>query len=332
MSQPLVSFIIPVHNGESTVARCLNSIFRQDVELEAIVIDDGSDDDTLAVLESIVDFRLKVLKREQGGAASARNAGVRFAQGRYIAFVDCDDWIDNEVYRVAAHVLAAEETDLLLFDSSKVFPDGSREDLGNGYAVAFGDERLQGLDIRRCAARLRKMPAAPWDKIIRREFALAHPFPEGRLVEDLDWSMRIFVDAQSIRYLPVNAYSYRQSTDSTSAQREAGLISDYLWFFDGWIGFEGDKATEDMVCRFLTTQMFVFLGIFGQAEPQVRKQFMVRVMRLFSTVSRKANPLRREEKFAFALARILGVPITSKLLALALGTRTRSEQNRKSVN
>ncbi|WP_455138440.1 glycosyltransferase family 2 protein [Thermophilibacter sp.] len=332
MSQPLVSFIVPVHNGENTVVRCLNSIFSQDVELEVIVIDDGSDDNTLAVLESIVDFRLKVLKREQGGAASARNAGVRSAQGRYIAFVDCDDWVDDGAYRDAAHVLAAEETDLFLLDSSKVFPDGSREDLGNGYAAAFGDERLQGSDIRRCAARLRKMPAAPWDKIIRREFALAHPFPEGRLVEDLDWSMRILVDAQSIKYLPVNAYSYRQSTDSTSAQREAGLISDYLWFFDGWIGFEGDEATEGMVRRFLTTQMFVFLGIFGQAEPRVRKQFMTRVKLLFSTVSGKASPLRREEKLAFALARILGVSVTSKLLASALDVRTKSEQDGKSVN
>lgn len=331
MSQPLVSFIIPVHNGEGTVAKCLESIFRQDVELEAIVVDDGSNDGTSAALEDIGDPRLRVLKKRQGGAASARNAGVRCALGRYIAFVDCDDWVEEGAYREAVHSLASEETDLFLLDSSKVFPDGSREDLGNGYAAAFGFERLQGSDVRRRAARLRKMPAAPWDKIIRREFAVAHPFPEGRLVEDLDWTMRLFIDAQSVRHLPVDAYAYFQSAASTSTQRGAKLISDYLWFFEGWIGFEGDEASGAMVRRFLTSQLFVFLGIFGQAEPQVRSQMMGRVNQLYSSMRKSTDPLRKEEKAALALARVLGVPATSKLLATALSVRTKIEQNGNSV-
>lgn len=332
MKQPLISFIIPVHNGERTVARCLESIFLQDVELEAIVVDDGSNDGTSAVLEGVRDSRLKVLKKRQGGAASARNMGIRSALGRYIAFVDCDDWVEEGTYRKVAHVLASEETDLFLFDSSKVFPNGSREDLGNGYAAVFGYDKLQGSDIRHCAARLHKMPAAPWDKIIRKEFAVAHPFPEGRFVEDLDWSMRLFLDTQSLQYLPVGMYAYYQSAASTSTQRGVDLISDYLWFFENWTRFEGDEASKAMVRRFLTTQLFVFLGIFGQAESQMRKQFMGRVELLFSSVREKAVPLRREERVAFALADVLGAPATSKLLAIALNARTRSEQDRKSVN
>lgn len=329
MRQPLVSFIVPVHNGERTIKRCIESILCQKIELEVVVVDDGSDDGTSSVLASFNNPRLKVVKTNNEGAASARNRGVLLAQGRYVAFVDSDDWLCGGAYCEIARLMASEDVDLYLVDSSKVFPDGSRQGLGNGYAAAFGQKRMTGSEIRRHAPRLLKMPAAPWDKLIRREFAGTHPFPEGRFVEDLDWAMRLFIDVQSARYLPVETYSYSQSNCSVSSQRGARFLADYLWFFDQWAEFEGDEVTNIMVRRFLTTQMFVFLGVFGQAERQVKNSLMRDVDRIFFQIEKEAIPFRREERAAFMLAKALGVRTTSKMLAMALSMRTNREQTRR---
>lgn len=329
MGQPLLSFIIPVHNGEGTIAKCLDSTFCLGFDFEVLVIDDGSDDNTVSVLQNIEDPHLKIIRKAKGGAASARNYGIRLAEGRYVAFLDSDDWIRRDAYCEIGREIAREETDIILVNASKVFPNGIRKDLGNGYQTAFGQNRIYGSDIRQRASRLRKMPAAPWDKIIRREFAAMHPFPEGRFVEDLDWTMRLFADAQSVRYLAVDAYAYCQSESSTSRQRGARFLSDYLWFFDQWVGFEGDQASKAMVNRFLTTQMYVFLGIYGQAEADVSNQLIEDVERLFAAIYEISIPLRYEEKIAFVIAKKLGVRFTSKLLATALSLRTKIEQSRR---
>lgn len=92
MMSPKVSIVIPCYNAEKYIARCLNSVFAQTFEdFEAIVVDDGSSDSSLEVLSGFKDTRLKVVGKINGGASSARNAGLDIARGEWIAFVDIDD-------------------------------------------------------------------------------------------------------------------------------------------------------------------------------------------------------------------------------------------------
>lgn len=93
-----LSIIIPVYNGEDTIEKCLNSILGQiSNESEVIIVDDGSTDKTNSICSKIVceDSRIKLLKQDNKGVSSARNAGIEFASGKYIMFVDCDDIIEN---------------------------------------------------------------------------------------------------------------------------------------------------------------------------------------------------------------------------------------------
>jgi glycosyltransferase involved in cell wall biosynthesis len=108
--QPLVSVVIPTRNRASLLARAVSSVLGQSWRnLELIVVDDGSTDDTAAVLASFSDPRLRVLRREGGSsAAAARNAGIALARGDYLAFNDDDDiWLPHKLEKQVGALIAA---------------------------------------------------------------------------------------------------------------------------------------------------------------------------------------------------------------------------------
>ncbi len=98
---PKVSVIVPVYNAEKYLAECVHSILNQTLtDLELILVDDGSADASPALCDGFArrDGRVRVIHKPNGRAASARNAGLRIAQGAYVGFVDADDWIEPEMY------------------------------------------------------------------------------------------------------------------------------------------------------------------------------------------------------------------------------------------
>lgn len=93
----MISVIIPAYNAAGTIRRCIQSVLEQTyTEWEMIIVDDGSKDDTLGICQSYDDSRIRVLHKENGGVSSARNMGLKFAQGDYIAFIDSDDFIETD--------------------------------------------------------------------------------------------------------------------------------------------------------------------------------------------------------------------------------------------
>lgn len=97
----LITIIVPVYNTEKYVERCLKSIVLQTYKnLEIIVVNDGSLDNSLKICEKIakVDERIKVFSKENGGLSSARNFGLKQATGKYIGFIDSDDYIEKSMY------------------------------------------------------------------------------------------------------------------------------------------------------------------------------------------------------------------------------------------
>lgn len=145
-AQPLVSAVMPAYNASRTVVDAVNSILTQTVEdLEVIVVDDGSKDDTADVVRSIDDPRVSLIVKRNEGVASARNAGLRAARGRYVAFLDSDDlWLPSKLKR---------QLDLLEGDAGV-------------YAVQSGavlvDDALKPLRVLRC----RPWKNALWDVLM----------------------------------------------------------------------------------------------------------------------------------------------------------------------
>lgn len=98
---PQISVIVPIYNAEKYLTECIDSILAQTLhDIEIILVDDGATDSSPAICDAYAakESRIKVIHKNNGRAASARNAGLRIAQGEYIAFVDSDDWIAPDMY------------------------------------------------------------------------------------------------------------------------------------------------------------------------------------------------------------------------------------------
>ncbi len=114
-----VSIIIPAYNVENYIERCLNSARTQTLkEIEIIVVNDGSTDGSTQIIEKIskIDNRVLVIYKENGGVSSARNAGLKVAQGEYIQYLDGDDWLEKDGCEVAYYFAMKYSLDIVVLD------------------------------------------------------------------------------------------------------------------------------------------------------------------------------------------------------------------------
>jgi len=113
---PKISVIIPVYNTEKYLKKCLDSVIHQTMrDLEIICVDDGSTDSCPAILDTYAkkDCRVRVIHKENGGLVSARKTGIAVASGRYIGYVDSDDWIEPDMYEKLFQIIEKEQVELV---------------------------------------------------------------------------------------------------------------------------------------------------------------------------------------------------------------------------
>lgn len=124
----LLSVIIPVYNVEKTLERCINSVINQTyTNLEIILVNDGSTDNSLQICEKFKykDPRIKIVNKENGGLSSARNAGLDIMTGKYVAFLDSDDYIDESMYEDLLSCIDKYDVDTALCSTQRVLSDGT---------------------------------------------------------------------------------------------------------------------------------------------------------------------------------------------------------------
>ncbi len=125
---PLISIIVPIYNGEKYLRRCIDSVLAQSwVDFELILINDGSCDKSLSVCEeyAVRDNRIKVIDQLNAGVSVARNTGIEAAEGRYICFVDCDDWVDTNYLELLYENLTNADAELAVTGYREVNEEGS---------------------------------------------------------------------------------------------------------------------------------------------------------------------------------------------------------------
>lgn len=119
MKTPEISIIVPVYQVEKYLPRCLNSILMQTfADFELILVDDGSTDNSGVICDIYAekDKRIRVFHQQNTGVSSARNVGIDVAQGKYIGFVDADDWVDTEMLKELHDVINNNKCEMIIFD------------------------------------------------------------------------------------------------------------------------------------------------------------------------------------------------------------------------
>lgn len=207
--KPKISVIVPVYNTELYIDDCLNSIIGQSFsDLEIIVVNDGSTDKSLELIEAFArkDKRIKVLNQENKGGAAARNAGVKAAVGEYIAFVDSDDTIHPDTYKISYEKAKETNADILMFGETKF--TSPNETYYDGF---------KALTIP-CSIFL-------WNKLYKHTFLLEHNFkiPENiKCYHDETFNSIVFPKAKSITCIKNKFYHYRKKR-SGSIQTSSNL-------------------------------------------------------------------------------------------------------------
>ena len=113
----LVSIIVPMYNNEKYIKECLDTLINQTYNnIEIIIIDDGSKDDSYKVATKIKDKRIKLIKQENKGANAARRKGIELATGDYCLFVDSDDWIDKNTIEELVTLIEDKNYEVIRFN------------------------------------------------------------------------------------------------------------------------------------------------------------------------------------------------------------------------
>ncbi len=207
-----ISVIVPVFNVASYIAKCIESLQTQTfTDMEIILVDDGSTDESGKICDNFSkkDSRIIVIHKENGGLSSARNAGIDIARGKYLGFVDGDDWVAKDMYKELYHLAEAENAQIV---SCKCQGVNSNEDIENveeihTFTVLKYKDALKKFFLR-------EITESVCNKLFLRELFSSLRFPVGEINEDTVVVVNLLMKSQKTILSERKLYFYRKREGS----------------------------------------------------------------------------------------------------------------------
>lgn len=214
---PLISVIVPIFNAQQYMEKCIDSILKQTYEkLEIILVDDGSTDSSLSICQEYAqkDDRIIVISKSNGGVSSARNVGINIAKGKYIAFVDSDDWIEHSSFEFLLNTSKEFNADVVIHPM--IFESPNRQFTSNVSEEIITFDKVEAI----CEVLLeRKFGGHFPNKFFKRELFPQNIFDEEvHVYEDLLAIVNIFMRCNKVIYINKYFYHYRMNNESAMHQ------------------------------------------------------------------------------------------------------------------
>lgn len=209
---PKISVIIPVYNAELYLKRCIDSILNQSFKsFEIIAIDDGSKDSSFKILSEYQQFspNIRILSRENKGAAYTRNEGIKLAKGEFIMFIDSDDYINPDYLQVFYDEISRGMDDAVIGGLQRVNQDGKQL-----FSIQLGKDKWS-----------KYRSISPCARIYRKKFIVDNElsFPDIPLAEDLLFSLTVYTKSKNIRTIPYCGYNWFYNENSASNTLNKGF-------------------------------------------------------------------------------------------------------------
>ncbi len=280
MNIPIFSIIIPIYKVENYLDKCVQSIINQTYKnIEIILVDDGSPDNCPAMCDEYAkkDTRIKVIHKENGGLSDARNAGIAAATGKYIIFVDSDDYIEIDT-------------------CERLLPFAKDYDIIAGCGITEGAPKklTQKPDLEVCytgksylktALERSSMPMAAWLYIYRRDFLEENKldFKYGTTHEDEQFTPRAFLLAKKVINSGVNFYHYiiRENSITTNKNLSKNILDLYetcLELENIYSGIDDERLKKLLKNSLVTKYLSLFQDGRGYqyGKEYIKKQFVRR--------------------------------------------------------
>lgn len=251
---PKLSVVVPIYNVEQYIGQMIESLQAQTLEdLEIILVDDGSPDNSGRICDDYAakDARIKVIHKPNGGVGAARNDGLDAATGEWIVFCDSDDWVELDAFQRLVEAGEAAGADVVFGDANLVYGDHvQKAQFYKDEFVTSDRERIDQLiaaDFSRtyCFAPPEGGPAfgygGPWNKLVRRQLMIDNGIRFDLRVkgifDDILYTAYIFAVAQTVAYVHVPVYNYRQLGSSITHSYKANLLEINEAIFVAWQEF-----------------------------------------------------------------------------------------------
>ena len=213
---PELSVIVPIYRAEKYLRKCVDSILNQPyTDFELLLIDDGSPDQCGAICDAYAgqDKRIKVIHKRNGGVSDARNTGLDHAEGKYISFIDPDDWIAPDMFQSAIAFCENEKTDIVCFEVCEMKNGRQRKQV----KYRFANDQV--LTVRDALEKILTdvIDNSPCNKVYKKEVWNNVRFPAGRRFEDVATIYRTFYNADRIGYIKKYFYYYVKHEGSAIA-------------------------------------------------------------------------------------------------------------------
>jgi len=216
-----ITVIVPVYNIIDCLERCVNSILAQThEELEIILVDDGSTDGTAALCDLLEkkDIRIRTFHKQNGGSSSARNMGLKYATGDFIGFVDSDDYIEPDMYKLLADAVTRTGSKMAQISRDEINEDGSRRE---DVCIPPKEELLISARDMMRELLMHRGDCSFCTRICAAELFAGRRFPEGELNEDFKLLIDMLGDVDHFPILPKQCYHvyYRMNSNSRRSDK-----------------------------------------------------------------------------------------------------------------
>ena len=277
MKEPLVSVIVPVYKvPEKFLKKCIESLIGQTLEnIEILLVDDGSPDDCGKICDEYANKNenIKVIHKENGGLSAARNTGCENAHGKWMMFVDGDDWVESDMCNLMYNAGEKNNVDLVLSGLMKDYGKTSTE-----YKIRLEDGKVyQGKECKWLQQQLlvyNANVAFAYAKLIRRsvvvDYQIYHDEVLKQGAEALEFNLRLFEKVNSATFVKEPLYHYMYNDNSISASHDEANHEFVIQCFEKIRKFIDSSENRDMLIPWFDNRLLyviVTTAISGYFNP-----------------------------------------------------------------
>lgn len=328
----LYSIVVPVYNVEDYLEDCVNSILSQTYRhFELILVDDGSTDQSSEICDRYAreNSAVSSIHQTNGGAAKARNTGIRAAKGDYLIFLDSDDFWgrDDALADIHQCILDNDYCDVVIFKGDKYDQNTSEIVSRNDH---FTHEWIAGqpfIDQLRISVITNHLCACAWDLAINKRLYEEHDlfFYEGIVGEDIDWGARLILIVRSIGVVDQSLHMYRMNRSGavTSKLTLKNLI-DTKGSLERCLEYITDSPKDDELTYLYYSYVAYHYAIWMAESARVKnkkKKPLIQEMKQYTYLLKYQD--YPKIKKVYLVYRIFGYTITSKILGLWTKTKGR---------
>ena len=225
-----VSIIVPVYNVEKYLTKCLDSLVNQTLsEIEIIIVNDGSPDNSKKIIDKYLKEypnKIKYYEKANGGQGSARNLGLTKATGKYIGYVDSDDYVNPEMYEKMYQKACETDADIVMCSHTIVYEDTNKEIVERLFLKTDNEQTNCFFNN-----------AGVCNKIYKRELLNGFEFRSKVWYEDIDFVTKVIMNTSKIAYIDEGLYYYLLRQGSTMNNNNIEKNLDILLAFDSILAY-----------------------------------------------------------------------------------------------